>query len=147
MAHVWIFRHGRPRTPTSVFLIPDHCPLALSQVIAVYFHPRRTMEVVAKPRPLMTTVQTLMNTIADLVPRSLFPGPFSLFLLPKQDHPTPPRLCTPFIDPFISCNRHGIKRLYFIPINESVTANCVFCPSFGRIVPIYPQESHIFHAF
>jgi hypothetical protein len=45
--------------------------------------------------------------------------------------PTPPPYGNHFFNPPIACNIHEINSLHFHPVDESVTANLLFCPFFG----------------
>jgi hypothetical protein len=75
---------------------------------------------------------------------SLLPSPFSLYLPQISGSPPPPYLWKSFFDHFISCNLLIINILHFYHVDESVTANLVFCPLFGQKEDIMVPKTLIF---
>jgi hypothetical protein len=75
------------------------------------------------------------------------PGPYFLFSVssPKIHlTPTPPYLWKSFFDPFIPCNFPIINSLHFSNVNESVTANPLFCPFLAPKSALLPPKWPLF---
>ena len=83
---------------------------------------------------------------AQTVPCSLFPV-FPLFFPQNRPAPHPPTLWKSFFDHFISCNLHIINNMHFWYVNESVTANPVFCPVFGQKRLFFASDLPLFDDF
>ena len=78
----------------------------------------------------MTALQSPTRAILVSSPSSLVPV-FPRFFSPKTALPPPPHPVEIFFRGLIARNQHGINSLHFGNVNESVTANPVFCPLFG----------------
>jgi hypothetical protein len=90
----------------------------------------------------MTTVQSPTRAILFTVLCSLSTAHCSPFLPLNSAYPPPPTLWKSFFDHFIPRNLRVFNNMHFCYVNESVTANPVFCPVFGQkgrfLVPDLP---------
>jgi hypothetical protein len=69
---------------------------------------------------------------------------FPLFFPQNSSHPHPPYLWKSFFDLFIPCNLQEINNMHFSPVDESVTANPVFCQLLTQKEAILTQKALIF---
>jgi hypothetical protein len=95
----------------------------------------------------MTTLQSPTRAILFPSPSFLVPNLFPFFFPQKPPDSHPPTLWKSFFCGLIARNKHGINSLHFSNVNESVTANPVFCPIFGPKGGLYGQKGPHFGVF